>query len=182
MFKKMKIRIVLIAVLFVLSVGCNSNKEQDKPIDLTKLVKVTLTATVEKNDSFQLFYKEEDNANKLYEENNSIWVDVKASDLPQEIQFLLPENVLPNYLRLDLGINNTHKNMKISGLTISYLDKKVNMTSGTFFDTYFIPNNCIQVEDKGAGLIKLQKDEAGTYDPIFNSGENLKFELQRIYK
>ena len=62
------------------------------------------------------------------------------------------------------------------------MDKKVNMNSNTFFDTYFIANNCISIEDKGAGLIKLQKDEAGTYDPIFNSGENLKYELQKMYR
>jgi hypothetical protein len=173
---------IIFVVLFGFLVGCNQKKEQDKALELNKSVKVTLTAIVEKNDSFQLFYKEEDNVTKLYEENNSVWIDVVASDKPQEIQFLLPENVLPNYLRLDLGVSEIHKNIKINGLNISYLDKKVNMNSNTFFDTYFIPNKCILVEDKGTGLIKLQKDEAGTYDPIFNSGENLKFELQRMYK
>ena len=178
----MKNKIILFTVLLGLTVGCNSKKEQDKSKDLNKLVKITLIATVEKNDSFQLFYKEEDNVTKLYDENNSVWIDVVASDKPQEIQFLLPENVLPNYLRLDLGVTEIHKNIKINGLNISYLDKKVTMNSATFFDTYFIPNKCILLEDKGTGLIKLQKDEAGIYDPIFNSGENLKFELQRMYK
>jgi hypothetical protein len=177
----MKNKIIFVA-LFGFLLSCDQKKEQDKALELNKSVKVTLTAIVEKNDSFQLFYKEEDNATKLYEENNSVWIDVVASDKPQEIKFLLPENVLPNYLRLDLGVNNTHNNMTIKGLNISYLDKKVTMNSATFFDTYFIPNKCILLEDKGTGLIKLQKDEAGTYDPIFNSGENLKFELQRMYK
>jgi hypothetical protein len=173
---------IIIVVLFSLLVSCNPKKEQDKALELNKSVKVTLTAIVQKNDSFQLFYKEEDNATKLYDENNSVWIDVVASDKPQEIQFLLPENVLPNYLRLDFGVTEIHKNIKINGLNISYLDKKVNINSNTFFDTYFIPNQCIQVEDKATGLIKLQKDEAGTYDPIFISGENLKFELQKMYK
>lgn len=178
----MKNKIIIFTVLLVLFVGCTSKKEQDKTIGQNNSIKVTLTAIVEKNDSFQLFFKEEDNLEIPYAETNSIWVDVKGSEKPQTITFVLPENVLPNYLRLDLGVTEIQKNIKINGLNISYLDKKVTMNSATFFDTYFIPNKCILLEDKGTGLIKLQKDEAGTYDPIFNSGENLKFELQRMYK
>jgi hypothetical protein len=176
----MKKRILL---LFVLTMGflvsCKDEKTVTEP---NKQVQVVLSGTITKDDSFQLFFKEEDKLDIPFAEGNSVWVDVKASDKPQTITFNLPENVLPNYLRLDVGKSDKHGTMTITSLNVSYLDKKVTMNSNTFFDTYFIANKCITVEDKGAGLIKLHKDEAGTYDPIFNSGENLKYELQKMYR
>lgn len=175
----MKKSILLFVLTISFLVSCKDEKTATEP---SKQVQVVLSGTIKKDDSFQLFFKEEDNLEIPYTETNSIWVDVKANEKPQTITFVLPENVLPNYLRLDIGKIDSHKEMNITGLNISYLDKKVTMNSATFFDTYFIPNKCILLEDKGSGLIKLQKDEAGTYDPIFNSGENLKFELQRMYK
>jgi hypothetical protein len=175
----MKKSILLFVLTISFLVSCKDEKTVTEP---SKQVQVVLSGTIKKDDSFQLFFKEEDNLKIPYAETNSIWVDVKASEKPQTITFVLPENVLPNYIRLDIGKSDSHKEMTITGLNISYLDKKVTMNSTTFFDTYFIPNKCIQVEDKGTGLIKLQRDEVGTYDPIFNSGENLKFELQRMYK
>lgn len=178
----MKKRILLLFVLTT-SFLVSCKKEDEKTVaEASKQVQVVLSATVNKDDSFQLFYKEEDNLQVPYSETNSVWVDVKASDKPQTITFNLPENTLPNYLRLDVGKSDKQESMNISGLTVSYLDKKINMNTVNFFDTYFIPNNCITLENKSSGLIKLHKDEAGTYDPIFNSGENLKFELQKMYR
>ena len=70
-----------------------------------------------------------------YAETNSIWVDVKANEKPQTITFVLPENVLPNYLRLDIGKIDSHKEMNITGLNISYLDKKVRFLTPILFLT-----------------------------------------------
>lgn len=178
----MKKRILLLFVLTTSFLVSCKKEEEKAAIEPSKQVQVELTATVNKDDSFQLFFKEEDNLQVPYAESNSVWVDVKASDKPQTITFNLPENTLPNYLRLDVGKSDKQESMTISGLNVSYLDKKVNMSSNTFFDTYFIPNKCITIENKGSGLIKLHKDETGIYDPIFNSGENLKFELQKMYR
>ncbi|NJM80132.1 MAG: hypothetical protein HC854_11905 [Flavobacterium sp.] len=110
-----------------------------------------------------------------------MWKEVKASDKPQVIEFLLPENVLPNYLRLDLGTNPANESITLSDMKIEYLDKKIDINSTSFFETYFINNPCIIIEDKATGLIKTKK-ENDFYDPFFNSGENLKYELQKIFK
>ncbi len=174
---------ILIVLSLALITGCKDEKSTEQPVEekTANLVEVTLTATVKKDDNFQLFFKEEDNVETLFEESSSVWKEVKGSENPQEIEFFLPENVLPNYLRLDVGTNTSNENITISNFKIKYLDKKIDINSAAFFDTYFISNPCIEVEDKASGLIKTKK-ENDFYDPFFNSGENLKYELQKIYK
>lgn len=182
MKKKLSILIVLSLTLFI---GCKDDKaaEQQEPVveKVANLVKVSLTATVKKDDNFQLFFKEEDNVEIPFAEQDAVWKEVKGSEQSQVIEFLLPENVLPNYLRLDVGTNPENQSITVSNLKIEYLDKKIDINSTAFFDNYFINNPCVIVEDKATGLIKTKK-ENNFYDPFFNSGENLKYELQNIFK
>jgi hypothetical protein len=163
--------------------GCKEDKSTTDVVveEDVNLVEVTVTATVKKDDKFQLFFKEEDNVVIPFAEQDAIWKEVKGSENAQEIKFLIPENVLPNYLRLDVGTNPENENIVISNFKIEYLDKQININSTMFFDTYFISNACIFIEDKATGLIKTRK-EKDFYDPYFNSGDNLKYELQNIYK
>ena len=180
----MKKSILLIILSFTLFVSCKDDKNQEATATETinKKVKVSLTALVKTDDDFQLFFKEEDNVSTPFEENNSIWVSVKASDKPQNIEFVLPENTLPNYLRLDIGKNEKQQPITISGLKIDFLDKKIEMNPTNLFETYFVHNNCVEIKDKSKGEVVTKKDENGIYDPVINSGENLKFELQKMYK
>lgn len=183
MKKKLSILIVLSLTLFV---ACKDDKaaerQQESVVEkAANLVKVSLTATVKKDDNFQLFFKEEDNVEIPFEEQNSVWKEVKGSEQSQVIEFLLPENVLPNYLRLDVGTNPENQNIIVYNLKIQYFDKKIDINSTAFFDNYFICNPFIIVEDKATGLIKTKK-ENNFYDPFFNSGENLKYELQNIFR
>lgn len=174
---------ILIVLSLALLTGCKDEKSTEQPVEekIANLVEVTLTATVKKDDKFQLFFKEVDNVEIPFEEQDAVWKDVKGSENSQEIKFLLPENVLPNYLRLDVGTNAENESIIISNFKIEYLGKKIDINSTAFFDTYFISNSYIVVEDKTSGLIKTKK-ENDFYDPFFNSGENLKYELQKMYK
>lgn len=181
--KKLSILIVLSLTLLT---SCKDNKgteqsEETTVKEVANLVKVSLTATVKKDDNFQLFFKEEDAVEIPFAEQDAIWKEVKGSEQSQVIEFLLPENVLPNYLRLDVGTNPENEKINILNFKIEYLDKKIDISSAAFFDNYFINNPCIIVEDKATGLIKTQK-ENDFYDPFFNSGENLKYELQNMFK
>lgn len=177
--------LTLIVLSLTLLTSCKKDKDQQQqePVEekVVNLVKVSLTATVKKDDNFQLFYKEEDNVEIPFAEQDAVWKEVKGSDQSQVITFLLPENALPNYLRLDVGTNPENENITISNFQIEYLDKKIDINSTSFFDNYFINNPSIVIEDKASGLIKTQKQN-DFYDPFFNSGENLKYELQNIYK
>ncbi|MFY8097723.1 MAG: hypothetical protein ACOVMH_07895 [Flavobacterium sp.] len=174
--------LLLFALSLSLLVSCRDEKAPEKTEEQEKNVKVTVSALVKVDDDFQLFFREEDNISTPFEENNSVWVSVKASDKPQNIEFVLPENTLPNYLRLDIGKNEKQQPITISGLKIDFLDKKIEMNPTNLFETYFVHNNCVEIKDKSKGEVVTKKDENGIYDPVINSGENLKFELQKMYK
>lgn len=179
----MKKSILLFVLSLSLLVSCKDEKANEVVAEQpAKNVKVTVTAIVKSNDDFQLFFREEDDISTPFEEENSVWTKVVASDDVQNIEFVLPENVLPNYLRLDLGKNPEQQGITISGMKIDYLGKNVNVNTASFFDTFFIPNASIEVKDKATGVLVTKKDENGNYDPVFNSGENLKNELQNIYR
>ena len=184
---KMKTKfIILIVLLTSVFVGCKDEKSIDdlKTVD-TKVntdnqIKVKLFATVKKDDKFQVYFSEEEKESE-YKGENSVWAnDIKGSDQEQEIVFLLPADVYPNYLRIEFGTNQEQENIKISGLKVEYLGKSIDASGPMFFD-FFIPNNCISIIDKNSGLIKQNKSQEGIYDPLFFSGETLKRELKKIY-
>jgi len=173
----------LLVLSFSLLVSCKDEKANDNEVTkISKTVKVTVSAIVKTDDDFQLFFREEDNISTPFEEVNSVWTKVTASDNPQSIEFILPENVLPNYLRLDVGKNEKQQAITISGMKIEFLDNKFEINPSNFFETYFVHNSSVEIKDKSTGEVITKKDENGTYDPVFNSGENLKFELQKMYK
>lgn len=179
----MKRKVIFFFASVFLFVSCKEDKTSSQdPTEVVNKIKVTLSATVKIDDDFQLFYKEEDNVSKPFEEINSVWTSVKASQNPQNIEFVLPENVFPYYLRLDIGKNDQQEPVFISLLKIEYGDKKIEMNSKGFLENYFIKNNSIEIKDKDKGEVVPKKDENGMYDPVFNSGENLKPELLKLYK
>ena len=183
----MKTKVILVA-FFLINVlsGCKNNSAKEnveaekKEAVVENQFKVTLTATVKKDDNFQLYYNET-TFETPYKEENAIWVEVKGSETPQEITFSLPVDVIPNYLRLDIGINDKQDPITINNFKIDYLKKQFNVNGASFFD-YFTISDCIEVNDKPNGLIKTFKNKSNIYDPLFYSGENLKAELEKLIK
>lgn len=182
----MKNSILLFIISLTLFTSCKDDKSNDVTTEsvesVSKQVKVSLSAIVKTDDDFQLFFKEEDVADTPYEESNSVWAKIKGSEKPQNIEFVFPENVLPNYFRLDLGVNDKQQQIIISSMKIEYIDKKIEMNTSQIIEQYFIPNNCIEIKDKNIGLFNLIKGDNNSHDPFIISGENLKFELQKMYR
>jgi hypothetical protein len=174
-------------LLFIISLTLFTSCKDDKPNEVTtesvrNQVKVSLSAIVKADDDFQLFFKEEDVADTPYEESNSVWAKIKGSEQPQNIEFVFPDNILPNYFRLDLGVNNKQQQVTITSIKVEYIDKKIEMNSSQIIEQYFIPNNCIDIKDKNIGLFNLIKGDNNSHDPFIISGENLKYELQKMYR
>lgn len=178
----MKNKILLLILSLALCFGCKKDNSVVTNNEQQKKIKVTLTAIIKTDDDFQLFYKEEDNVQNPFEESNSLWTKVKGSDKSQNIEFILPENILPNYFRLDIGKNEKQQGITISGMKIEFLDKKIEINSKDFIENYFVHNSSVEIKDNSTGEVVTKKNESGLYDPVFNSGENLKFELQKMYK
>lgn len=183
---KTRFFITLIA-LASLTISCKDEKSVDavKTEELNKNFKVILNAVVNENDSFQLYYTEEafgvPGHSAPYQEENSVWVDVKGNTSAQDIVFTLPEDVIPNYIRMDFGTNSNQKEITINNFTMSYMDKKFEAKGSLYFN-YFVPNQSIKVENGVTGVIKPTKMSNGAYDPLFYSDLPLYNEIQKIIK
>ena len=86
--------LLLFALSLSLLVSCKDENAVEKTEEQAKKnVKVTVSALVKVDDDFQLFFREEDNITTPFEEGNSLWTKVTASDKPQNIHCILPEIV-----------------------------------------------------------------------------------------
>ena len=142
--------------------------------------KVTLTATVTTDDNFQMYFSQDD-YEASYQEKNSVWVSVKASEKPQDIVFVLPEDVIPNYLRIDFGTNEKQKEIRIQNFKMNYFSKSFEAKDSLFYN-YFIPNDCVTIVDKNKSIIQNIKSTDGRYDPLFYSEKALYDQIQLLIK
>ena len=172
-------------ILLVAFTSCKkeASKDEVKPIEIetkNNNFQVTLTATVKTDDNFQLYYSQ-DEYEVPYKEENSVWVAVKANDNPQHIVFSLPEDVIPNYIRIDFGTNEGQKEITIKNFKMKYYSKSFEARDSLFFN-YFIPNDCVKVLDKKNSTIQNIKSKDGRYDPLFYSEKALYDQIQLIVK
>ncbi|MEO8534330.1 MAG: hypothetical protein ABI441_11285 [Flavobacterium sp.] len=182
----MKTKLIFISLIFLLaSVSCK--KEADKKeVKSTEVetkknnFQVTLTATVNTDDNFQLYYSQ-DEYEVPFKEENSVWVAVKANDNPQDLVFNLPEDVIPNYIRIDFGTNEGQKEITIKNFKMKYYSKSFEAKDSLFFN-YFIPNDCVKVLDKKNSVIQNIKSNDNKYDPLFYSEKALYDQIQLIVK
>ncbi|WNM19668.1 hypothetical protein [Flavobacterium capsici] len=177
-------RVFISLIVIVFLVSCKDEKIKEESSiekvneDTNDRMKVTLNVTVKKDDSFQIFYK--DNEADNFEEKKSFFVEFKGNDQPQEIVFLLPEDVLPNYLRLDFGTNKNQTDMIINNFRINYYDKSFEAKGNEFFN-YFYPNELVKIEAQESKVTPIVSQN-GNYDPVFCSAEGLKIQLELLIK
>ena len=173
-------------LLFVL-VSCKENNNNSMNTGNTvinesvidkNIFTVTLNLNVEKNDSFQIYYKDEEQS--PFTEENSIFIEFQGKKEPQDIVFKLPKDALPYFLRLDFGTNQNQSEIAINSFKINYLDKVFESKGNDFFN-YFYSNELVKV-DKEKSSVKPIVSEKGEYDPIFCSGDGLKNQIDLLIK
>ncbi|MBP4137265.1 hypothetical protein [Flavobacterium geliluteum] len=172
-------------ILLVGFISCkkedNKNLTQPAEVETNKNnFQVTLTATVKADDNFQMYYSQDD-YEVPYKEENSVWVAVKASDKPQDIVFDLPQDVIPNYIRIDFGTNQQQKEITISNFKMKYYSKSFEAKDSLFFN-YFIPNDCVKILDKNNSVVQNIQPQDGRYDPLFYSEKALYDQIQLLVK
>ena len=98
----------------------------------------------------------------------------------QSVVFNLPEGVLPNDLRLDIGRNEFKdlKDIEIKKIMISYLGNKFEIQQDQI-ETFFKPNQFISY-DAATKLYSFKKDEQGNYDPFFETKPEFYPQLAKI--
>lgn len=174
-------------ILFVTFASCkkeaSQNRDEVKSAEVETQknnFQVTLTATVKTDDNFQLYYSQ-DAYEVPYKEENSVWMTVKANENPQDIVFNLPEDVIPNYVRIDFGTNEDQKEIIIKNFKMKYYSKSFEAKDSLFFN-YFIPNDCVKIVDKKNSIVQTFKTKEGKYDPLFYSEKALYDQIQLIVK
>ena len=103
----MKYSLIITCLVFTTLFSCKENKETDQnnpqSVEVVKedFFKVTLDVVVKKDDNFHLYFTEDGSI--LFNEEKSVWTQIKGSDKPQTVVFTLSKDVLPTAIRLDLG-------------------------------------------------------------------------------
>ena len=181
----MKLKNVLFSLLVTVTLFSCKNEEKKETDQVAiqtavldkNIFTVTLTAVVKKDDSFQLFFKNDDAA--PFEDKKSLFVEFKGSEQPQDIVFRLPEDEIPNFLRLDFGVNKNQSEVVIKNFKIDYLDKKIEI-AGKDFSAYFYGNDLVSMNAKEGIVTPLTKN--GNYDPICASAEGLRKQIEILLK
>jgi len=172
-------------ILFVTFTSCKkeANKDDVKPAEVevkNNNFQITLSAIVKVDDNFQLYYSQ-DAYEVPYKEEQSVWTAVKGNDNSQDIVFNLPEDVIPNYIRIDFGTNEAQKEIVIKNFKMKYYSKSFECKDSLFFN-YFIPNDCVKIVDKKNSVVENFKTKEGKYDPLFYSEKALYDQIQIIVK
>lgn len=183
----MKVNSILVALLMSLAVVSCKNEEKKEATEPEKVEQqavlnkniftVTLTAVVKKDDSFQLYYKNDDGG--PFEEKNSLFVEFKGSEQPQDIVFKLPEDQLPNFLRLDFGTNKAQSEITVKKFRIDYMDKNFEIP-GTEYFNYFYANLITSKVDAKTGVLTPVLSPEGVYDPMTTSAEGLSKQIKLL--
>lgn len=174
------VKYLICSLIIVFLISCKDKKEADQPL-IENVFTITINAKVSKDDTFQVFYNESNDAQTPFEEKYSIFTAVKGSDQDQDIVFKLPEDVFPTQIRLDFGINKSQTEISISNFKINYKQKSFEAKGSNFFN-YFTPDTVFVKVDKvnSKAIPFVNKD--GGYDPMFISKNELNQEILKLIK
>ncbi|RZJ34213.1 MAG: hypothetical protein EOO51_10670 [Flavobacterium sp.] len=178
----MKSKFLLLIVAFTVF-ACKEEKKPEaaepQKEEVSQTMVVTLNATVKKDDSFHLFYTEDNSIN--FDEKQSMWVEFKGSDSAQDIVFKLPEDVLPTNFRLDFGLNKDQEDIVVNNFRVDYLGKTIDAKGPEFF-TYFYPNEQCTKVDITKSLVMPIKKGADYIGPMFYPQTVLNTKLSELVK
>ena len=175
---------LIISYLFIMASLVSCKKEENKKqLDAVaqlpeKTFNVEVDLIIKKEDDLILYYK--DGTNEWFVEEKAVWNTVKGKDDVQAVRFNLPEGVLPNDLRLDIGRNEfkDQKEIEIKKIIVSYLDNKFEISQDQMA-TFFKPNQYISY-DAASKLYAFKKDDKGNYDPFFETKPEFYHQLAKI--
>jgi len=167
-------RKIFLTLLLLSSFSCNKHKKQNEASSVINEVLLNdqfvlkINAIIDQDDEFTLYYLEEGISDITKE--NSVTVIANASTSPQDLFFILKEDILPTKLFLKFG--NEQKSQRIFFLTsqMSYGGNSFTIEKEKFYQ-FFIPNKFIDYDVKNA--IAISKELEGKYEPWFGSREVL---------
>ena len=177
----MKKYIVFVVAFIALFVSCKNKNESNKGTvqevlkvkeKVSKDFIVSIKGKFEKEDSFQLYFIEE--GSEPYSEKKSVWAKVDPSKDSQEVTFVIPNEIYPHNIRLDLGINSQQNTIDIEEITLNYKKNQL-VVLGSEVKDYFALNKHMKQEGMSNTfeLITVSLDGKEIYDPCMFGGSKL---------
>ena len=170
---KIQIKYILVLLTLVL-VSCKEKKSANREEQSVKKntadlyysddFYIMLKAKVVKEDEFQIFYKQ--NISESYMEDRSATIKISPNSEFQNVEFILPNDVYPYNLRLDLGMNSDQVSIQIKHITLGYKDQNFKIEAKDI-TRYFTLNEGVQIlPDSTTFFLKTHKRENNiVYDP-----------------
>ena len=165
----------LIFCFIIVFISCKDEKKQTKKEEEIKSSKDLITKNkdlyvdnyqleinliIENEDLFQVFFSEDYSLSFL--EENSILKEINPSIESQKLVFDLPEGIIPDRFRIDIGRNPSQGKIKIENMIFRLEDKEL-LISGDLLQKYLIPNIFINYNE---GFYYLNSAN-NKYDPYF---------------
>lgn len=180
----MKSKILAILILITITVvGCKNEKSVDDlkvvtPENVDKSFKVTLDVILKKDDDFSLYYK--DGSGPEFKE--PLWTGVKGNESSQKVTFTIPNEIIPDEIRLDFGMKKDQEDVVLKSVLMEYSGNKREI-AGSELGKYFRADETKCSFDPNTGIIKAVVKDGERQNPSLYPQENiLKAEIQKIGK
>jgi hypothetical protein len=167
-------KVTSLFIVIALFVCCKNETKQDKPLRVdsgveeikaeSKTIDVVINAKVLVDDVFEVYYYEP--GLQTFHPKDFVSSQVKGSQDFQDITFSLPENILPERIRLDFGKLKNQKEIILNSIKLVYGQKEYVFSEDEILNE-FKPSKFIDF-DKETMSIKT-KEIDGKYDPYFYS-------------
>lgn len=165
---KLLISMLLCGLFFV---SCKEDKNEEPEI-----FSVIIEGVFGKNDKIQVFYLLNGDE---WKDKNSVSQPIYASNEMQKIVLNLPENIIPENIRVDLGFNTTQENATIKNISVNYKSKVIDGDLGKY-TKYFYPNEFVTWDPNYFGYkLSVINDR---YDPFLMGNDEMNIQLIKIAK
>lgn len=170
--------VISLVILFLVLISCKEKLSLLKEKDV--IFQVEIEIKIKNDDDLILYYK--DGTNEWFMDEKAIWSSVKGSNNFQKVVFRIPQDVLPNDFRLDIGRNEFKGQapIEINKFIMLYDDNSFEITKENF-SKFFRGNQFISYDEELKKYI-LKKDEQGNYDPFFETKSDFYPELINLIK
>jgi hypothetical protein len=185
---KMKTKKILLAVLTIFTLASCKNEAETKEAEaqtteLKETFDVSFNLVVAKDDTFTLYYTEDNSLN--FGDDRSVRSVVKGSDKPQDVLFKLPADVLPTQIRFDFGDNKEQGGIVMNSLSAKYNGSIFNADFKSSADGvkhfFYLLDEQIGYDAATSTIMPLKPANKG-YDPLMWSNQLLSEELVKLYK
>lgn len=166
------IKSILLVIILVLFTSCNKDKDYNN-------VNIKIETVIQENDSIRVFYTTDNSIN--FKEEQAVWKIIEGSIKNQEIVIEIPNNILPNQLRIDFGKNTANQEIVLNKICVSYLESTFE-AKGEEIYWYFRPDENNTTLDKKNGVLKRKIPNQLNGPSIYPKGDKLKEQLNELYK